>query len=822
MHIKAKIIILNSLLVLMVTISVFLCSLYIFNSTEKKHVADLINSANNTLESTITNLERKAINETSLIAKIPELQKTIVGSDTDELKKKAKEFQESFLVNIVDFYNSSGEILLSIPASEQDSNLEKFEVPEHLVSKSLEGKIGVDYVMREGKMSMIASAPIGSPSNPSGIVITGYYVDNQVATMLKEQTQADISIFNLENQITATSLVSERKQDLIDLVVANSTKLLKSMEVRNDNYIIKPYDLLNKDDDDLGFAIIQLSLAEHKESMQTFYKFMLGSGILSLLIAAIFAVLIAAHIANPIMRLKDFTSNLIESNDLSSRAKLRGSKEVLSLQKSFNHLLDDIDTKHKKLEEYSKGLQDLVAERTNELQQEKNMISRILEHIDLGICIIDKNMRFREQYSNFFASFYKKSMAEIKACGRPLELLLPQIEKGVDLINRQHEAIFASLGESSFTWDLNCEHLINEAIIQPDGTRKIIQIWWTPIVENEITSEIMITIKDVTDQKQLEEQVAKQKQETSKKIEIITQLLSKDKLFINLFFQDSFTRINEIIEHLKQEQTNPELIFVNLHTIKGSSRSQGFKAISDQAHNAEEIVQDLRAGKSINLEDLKKRVEDVKKELDFYQRTFTGVVGGEANNVESLSIHSVLGQHLAAIKANLAKAQHGIDEISINDRVLYWNEENFQHIVGIFVHGVNNAIDHGYLRPKKKGTEVDPIKLSLSASKYDENNIVLELRDYGLGINFEKIREILRDTNTAKDVDSLSKEELGEYLFKDGISTSDDISETSGRGSGLSAIKSIADDLKGKVKLEEQEKGTKLVAIIPKELVIGS
>ncbi|NRA47418.1 MAG: hypothetical protein HRU09_20910 [Oligoflexales bacterium] len=71
-------------------------------------------------------------------------------------------------------------------------------------------------------------------------------------------------------------MADERKPGLIDVVAKNASKLLKSVEVRTDEYIIKPHDLLNKDDDDLGFAIIQLSLADSKATMLTFYQFMIA------------------------------------------------------------------------------------------------------------------------------------------------------------------------------------------------------------------------------------------------------------------------------------------------------------------------------------------------------------------------------------------------------------------------------------------------------------------------------------------------------------------------------------------------------------------
>ena len=54
------------------------------------------------------------------------------------------------------------------------------------------------------------------------------------------------------------------------------------------------------------------------------------------------------------------------------------------------------------------------------------------------------------------------------------------------------------------------------------------------------------------------------------------------------------------------------------------------------------------------------------------------------------------------------------------------------------------------------------------------------------------------------------------------MSTSTDVSETSGRGSGLTAIKAIADKLKGSVKLKAQDQGTLLVVTLPKEPLVDA
>ena len=67
----------------------------------------------------------------------------------------------------------------------------------------------------------------------------------------------------------------------------------------------------------------------------------------------------------------------------------------------------------------------------------------------------------------------------------------------------------------------------------------------------------------------------------------------------------------------------------------------------------------------------------------------------------------------------------------------------------------------------------------------------------------------------------MSKEEAIELLFKPGFSTSDVISDVSGRGVGLDVVKSKIESIGGSIEVETKEgKGTKFIIRIPLTLAI--
>ncbi|NES81261.1 MAG: hybrid sensor histidine kinase/response regulator [Moorea sp. SIO2B7] len=140
------------------------------------------------------------------------------------------------------------------------------------------------------------------------------------------------------------------------------------------------------------------------------------------------------------------------------------------------------------------------------------------------------------------------------------------------------------------------------------------------------------------------------------------------------------------------------------------------------------------------------------------------------------------------------------------------------------VHLVRNAFDHGIGFPEIREAQGKPTEGTITIRAYNRGNYTyIEVEDDGQGIDPEKIRisainKNLIDKNKAY---QLSTNKLYELLFIPGFSTTKKVSQLSGRGVGLDAVRLQVRELKGNVTLtSELGKGTKFTLRLPWTLTI--
>lgn len=118
------------------------------------------------------------------------------------------------------------------------------------------------------------------------------------------------------------------------------------------------------------------------------------------------------------------------------------------------------------------------------------------------------------------------------------------------------------------------------------------------------------------------------------------------------------------------------------------------------------------------------------------------------------------------------------------------------------VHCFRNSIDHGLELPEVRITQGKPkeglIQINTGIlQKNDESYLFFQIQDDGGGIDPQKIRQKLASNHV--DSTSLRDEEVIQCIFNPSFSTKNEITEISGRGVGLDAVKSAVLDLKGEV-----------------------
>ncbi|MCM1245679.1 MAG: chemotaxis protein CheA [Roseburia sp.] len=118
------------------------------------------------------------------------------------------------------------------------------------------------------------------------------------------------------------------------------------------------------------------------------------------------------------------------------------------------------------------------------------------------------------------------------------------------------------------------------------------------------------------------------------------------------------------------------------------------------------------------------------------------------------------------------------------------------------MHLLRNSADHGLESNAERVRLGKPEVGSIFLDAYqDGNNVTIEVRDDGGGIDTEKIRNkaIEKGTITEQQAESMTEKEYIDLLFRPSFSTAEKISDISGRGVGLDVVKTKIESLGGSI-----------------------
>ena len=118
------------------------------------------------------------------------------------------------------------------------------------------------------------------------------------------------------------------------------------------------------------------------------------------------------------------------------------------------------------------------------------------------------------------------------------------------------------------------------------------------------------------------------------------------------------------------------------------------------------------------------------------------------------------------------------------------------------MHLLRNSADHGLESNEERVRLGKPEVGSIFLDAYqDGNNVVIEVRDDGAGIDIEKVKSkaLEKGTITPEQAETMSDKDFIDLLFRPSFSTADKITDVSGRGVGLDVVKSKIEGLGGEI-----------------------
>jgi two-component system, chemotaxis family, sensor kinase CheA len=121
------------------------------------------------------------------------------------------------------------------------------------------------------------------------------------------------------------------------------------------------------------------------------------------------------------------------------------------------------------------------------------------------------------------------------------------------------------------------------------------------------------------------------------------------------------------------------------------------------------------------------------------------------------------------------------------------------------LHVVRNAMDHGVeASAERADAGKSAIATIVLRARREGDQVVVEVEDDGRGINADRIRSaaVERGLMTADTVAGMSEDAVIDLIFMPGFSTAADVTDLSGRGVGMDAVRESIERLGGRVRLE--------------------
>lgn len=138
------------------------------------------------------------------------------------------------------------------------------------------------------------------------------------------------------------------------------------------------------------------------------------------------------------------------------------------------------------------------------------------------------------------------------------------------------------------------------------------------------------------------------------------------------------------------------------------------------------------------------------------------------------------------------------------------------------VHLIRNSIDHGIEQPEARKAAGKPGKGTILLSAVHSGaNILIQIKDDGAGINKDAVRAKAVEKGLIKADSELSDKEIFSLIFAPGFSTSQKVTNVSGRGVGMDVVKRGIDALRGTIDISSvRDEGTTITIRLPLTLAI--
>ena len=478
-----------------------------------------------------------------------------------------------------------------------------------------------------------------------------------------------------------------------------------------------------------------------------------------------------------------------------------------------------------------KKLLKTIDEKTSEVIKRNDTIEMIYQNVKSGFLLVNSQSLVQEGYTQSCSALIGKNFKS----GKDLPALLGMNTRMGDHFRLMVEQVF----EDILPEDLALEQIPSWFTISSDTSptyepkARVINLQGSVVRDRDSkVTAILFTVNDITSLEAAE----KENRRNAALMKVI-----KRKEAFSKFIEDTREMIQKCSVLVKGRTDESSKLRFNLHTIKGNAASFSITELASKVHEVEEKpVIDLADLALIN-STLDKFLKDCENafgeslingknrqktfpvsESDFEQLIVLGndspkllAWASEMQMEKSGKIFEHFANHAKEVAAKLGKRI----EVQITSPERRMDNQHLEPLLNALCHAVRNAVDHGleHSNERKSKPEVGRLRLGIASM---DSEWVITIEDDGRGIDPEKVSTIAlkKGLVTSDQVKQMTDDQKTKLIFREGFSTASDVTEISGRGIGMSALRDVVESMKGRIEIDSKiGKGTKMSFIIPKQ-----
>ena len=552
---------------------------------------------------------------------------------------------------------------------------------------------------------------------------------------------------------------------------------------------------------------------------------------------AFMGVLLYRQIIFPINDMEHKMTQIASSQDFSHRVPINRMDEIGKSLSAFNLMVEKIQQSS-----------DTVRQKTADMQA-------MLHNIPQGILMIMADGEVHPEYSIYLEKILETSDI---AHRNAIDLLFAQSNIGSDGRAQIEAALAACIGEDEMNFAFNAHLLVTEIEWRsPGGTAKILDLRWSAIVNDEAQIDrILLCVWDVTALRALEAEANAQKRELALIAEILAVSQEKFQSFMATsldFMAENHGIINALGATPSKAQVADAVthLFRNLHTIKGNARTFGFTALTNAVHDAEQASDALRQDAALRWDGAERAADADRIDalLETYRRISEDTLGRRGPGRRGAVEQYVMVKHVQVSEAlqlleeiDSARPDQLRDAVEkVRSRLRLLGTERLDQVFAgvieslpslaaelgkpvpivsiasgaygvkaqvcdtlrnVFMHLLRNAVDHGLETADQRRARGKPESGSIMiALDHTDNSAEFRLWDDGRGLALDKIRQRGLALGLIPEGENPADEDLAQLLFAPGFSTAEKVTQISGRGVGMDAVKGFVEREGGTIAL---------------------